>query len=75
MNGDAVLAPVHRCQHAVDAFAELVAIGEAGQVVVFGEMRDALLRPLAFRHVFENDDRATAGHRPARYRDGSIAIR
>jgi len=65
MDRDVVLALMHRGEHAVDALAELVPVGEARKVVVFGKMRDALLRTLAFGYVLENDDRAAARHHPA----------
>ena len=75
VDGDVILALVHRGEHPVDALAELVAVGKSGEIVVFRKMRDSLLRAFALGHVLENDDRAAAGHHPARHRDGAITVR
>ena len=58
VDGDAVLGLVRFLEHPGDAFAELGAIGEPGQFVEFGEMRDAFLRALAFGDVLADRDRA-----------------
>ena len=74
VDGEVVLAFVHGRQHAVDALAELGAVGKPGEFVELGEMCDALLRALALGHVLEDDDGAAVGHHPARHRDGPVAV-
>jgi hypothetical protein len=75
VNRDVVPPLVHGCEHAVNALAEVVAVRETRELVVLGEVGDALLRALAFGHVLENHDRPAAGHHPARHGDGAIAVR
>ena len=74
MDGERALPLVHGRQHAVDALAELRAVGEPGQFVELGEMGDALLRALALGDVLQDDDRAAVRHHAARHRDGAVAV-
>ena len=74
VDGKVILAFVHGREHAADPLAELRPVGEAGEFVELGEMRDALLRALALGHVFEDDDGSAARHHPARHGDGPIAV-
>ena len=72
---DVILAFVHSREHGVDPLAELRPVGEAREFVELGEMRDALLRALAFGHVFKDDDGAAVGLHSARHCDGAVAVR
>src|SRR5450756_257412 len=72
---DVILAFVHGREHGVDPLAELRPVGEAREFVELGEMRDALLRALAFGHVFKDDDGAAVGLHSARHGDGAVAVR
>ena len=74
VDGQAIVAVVELGQHVVDAFAELAAVGESGELVVARQMRDALLRALALGDVLENDDRAAVGHHAPRQRDAALAV-
>ena len=46
-----LFALMHCRENAVDALEKLVAVGKTSEIVVFGKMRDSLLRALAFGHV------------------------
>src|SRR5262245_48798974 len=75
VNRDVVPSFMHRSEYAVDTLAEVIAVRETRELVVFGEVGNALLRALAFGHVLENHDRSPAGHHPARHGDGAVAVR
>src|SRR6185437_4856405 len=74
VNGQVPVALAYSCEHQIDSLAELRTVGQPREFVIFGEVRDALLRALALGYVFKDDDGAAAGHRPARYGNSPIAV-